>query len=129
MNTQFPEKETNCTWDWTLLGFFSPSLLMSQFIEVSRGGRWWITYGRLVWVRPRDNSATSIQVSTAWAQSYGTKRNYKRVRKCGLAVYPGRIWISLLNTEQYCCHIHSSLWQISVPLILPNSFPKSQWSS
>lgn len=92
--------------------FFSPSLLMSQFIEVSRGGRCGElhTYGRLVWVRPRDNSATSIQVSIAGAQSHGTKHNYKRVRKCGLAVYPGRIWISLLlNTEQYCCHVHSSL--------------------
>lgn len=43
---------------------------LSQFIEVNRGGSQWITYGRLVWVRPRDNSATSIQVPMAWAQSH-----------------------------------------------------------
>ena len=44
-------------------------LFMSQFIEVNRDGRWWITNGRPIWIRPRDNSVTSIWVSVAWTQS------------------------------------------------------------
>lgn len=60
---QFPGKETQMALEIEhhLFCLFA----LSQFTEVSRGGRWQITYGRLVWVRPRHDNTTSTQVPMA----------------------------------------------------------------
>lgn len=110
MNRQFPERSKlhlKIEHHW---GFFSsPLCSYHNLLRSAEVGteRWQITYGSLVWVTLSNNNTTSIQVPVAWAQSRGTKHNYKRTGKCGLAMYLGRIWHQFAEHSNIAATIHS----------------------
>lgn len=73
---QFPGKETQMALEIEhhLFCLFA----LSQFTEVSRDGRWRITYGRLVWVRPRhDNTGSFHSGSNGLSSVAWPKPNYR----------------------------------------------------